>query len=49
MEQYKVIQDMMLQAACDRLAYAMARQYKPAKKIEAIAHKGKTLLVKVSR
>jgi hypothetical protein len=44
-KQYKAIQDMMLQAACDRLQYAMARQV--SKPVQSIEHKGKTLLVKV--
>jgi hypothetical protein len=47
MNQYKAIQDMMLQAACDRLAYAMDRQY--SKPTQSIEHKGETLLVKVVR
>jgi len=45
--QYKAIQDMMLQAACDRLQLAIDRQY--SKPTPTIAHKGQTLLVKVSR
>jgi hypothetical protein len=45
--QYKAIQDMMLQAACDRLQSAIDKRY--VKPIPTIEHKGKTLLVKVSR
>jgi hypothetical protein len=45
MNQYKAIQDMMLQAACDRLQYAMTGQV--SKPVNSIERKGKTLLVKV--
>ena len=45
--QYKAIQDTMLQAACDRLQSAIDKRY--SKPTPIIEHKGKTLLVKVSR
>jgi hypothetical protein len=46
-KQYKAIQDTMLQVACDRLQYAMDRQY--SKPVHSIERKGKTLLVKVTK
>ena len=45
--QYKAIQEEMLAEACDRLRDAMARQYHAP--IHTIEHKGKTLLVKVTK
>ena len=47
MNQYESIQRSMLDEACDRLRDAMARQYHAP--IHTIAHKGKTLLVKVTK
>ena len=45
--QYTSIQKEMLAEACDRLRDAMARQYHAP--VHTIEHKGKTLLVKVTK